>query len=117
MPTSLATTSSRSAPSRTRSPPRRSSSTWRKKKRIRRGRRDLPALQPDGRVPLPPLAHLLQSRGVPPLPPRLLPLPLLWQGTVPLRPRRGADDPRPDAGLGAGRHLGRGGRRQLREGG
>src|SRR5512144_1197871 len=42
----------------------------RKKKRIRRRRRDLPALRPSRRVPLAPLAHLLQFRGAHPLPPR-----------------------------------------------
>ena len=84
-PTSSATMSSRSATWPTRSPPRPSSSTWRKKKRIRRGQRDLPALRPGGRVPLAPRPHPAEPRRSRPLPPRLLPLPPLRQGALPLR--------------------------------
>ena len=73
----------------TRSPPRRSSSTWRKKKRLRRQFRDLPALRPSRRVPLAPHAHLPEPRGTHPLPPRLLPLSALRPRPVPLRSRAG----------------------------
>src|SRR5512135_584797 len=55
-----------------------------RKKRRRRPRRDRPALRPSRRLPRAPRAHLLQSRGAPPLPPRLLPLPDLRPGPVPL---------------------------------
>src|SRR3954462_12687293 len=61
------------------------------KKRIRGGRRDLPALRPVGRVPFAPPPHTRQPGGTDPLLSRLLPLPALRQGALPLRPPSGPD--------------------------
>jgi hypothetical protein len=55
------------------------------KKRIPRRQRDLPALRPDGRVPLAPHPHPPEPRRSRLLPARLLSVPALWSGDLPLR--------------------------------
>ena len=89
-----------------------------RKKRIRRLRRDLPALRPRGRVPLAPRRTPRSASSGPVRYRRAYYLCRgCGKGLFPFDRDAGPDDPRPDPGPGAGRHPGRHGRRQLREGG
>ena len=83
------------------------------KKRLPRGQRDLPPLWRRRRIPFPPPAHAHQPDRLGSLHAGLLPVPLLWERVIPLRPTGRAHAPASHARAGAGGHLGRDGRRQF----
>jgi hypothetical protein len=79
------------------------------KKRLPRGQRDLPALWRRRRIPFPSPAHPHQPGRPHPLHAGLLPVPLLWQRIIPLRPTGRAHAPESYSRAGARRHFGRNG--------
>ncbi len=82
-----------------------------KKKRIRRGQRDLPDVWPSRRVPCAPCTYSHEPRRPSPTPASLLLLSAVRSWCVPLRSRRRPGVPEPHTRVGANRYLSRRGGR------